>query len=258
MRTYLTPAELLRGIACIEATIPFRKKDNEGATPSERLCKRIRSIVTSLDENFFGDIDYELIVKECRKIIENDLVSFGSANCDQFLSGTWNVMIENHQALRNTYYLVSEYRKAIVGNIGFFTSLDAKNLYWTDFKSASEKEKQMIENTSRNLQLAIEYMKAIAIGVSLVESIALITGKDAPFEFFFGPGKRSREHDAVNMEKLLDCTKSIPLSPFREEVRRILVSGREKRARFDQKNSPLSGFIYGRLNEADFSYLFDF
>jgi hypothetical protein len=257
MKPYLKPEELLRGVCCIEATIPFRKADADGRTPAQRLVARVEDIQSgSLGHYFAEKIDSNLILKECKTLIENDLVSFGSETINDFLSNTWRVMIENNPALRNNFYSLSEYRQAIVGNIGFFTSLDAKNLYWTSASDSDLKHDLLIKRTESNLILSTEYMKAIAISVSLVEVIAKITGGESAYEFFFGPTKKSHEHSPINIESLIKFGAEPKWSAERSLIYKTLRYGREMRSRFDQKTSALSAYLYSKLSASEFEETF--
>ena len=259
MRNFLKPEELLRGLSCIEATIPFRKADSDGRTPADRLKSRIESILMGPQGHFFSEkIDFDLVIKECRLIIENDLVSFGAETMSGFLSNSWNVMIENNPALRNHYFSVSDYKKAILGNVGFFTSLDAKNLYWTDFKQLTPKDELLIKRTENNLRMSTEYMKAIALSVSVIEAIALLTGGECAYEYFFGTTKKSREHAPINMDSLIQFDFEPKFSPERMAIYHTLKNGRDLRSRFDHKTSTLSAFLYGQFSEVEFNAYFDF
>ncbi len=257
MRNFLKPEELLRGLACIEATIPFRKADSDGRTPADRLKARIESIQSSPEGRFFsGPVDFDLIVKECKLLIENDLVSFGAETMSWFLSNSWNVMIENNPALRNHFFSLSDYRKAIFGNIGFFTSLDAKNLYWTDSKNLDLSHEKLIRRTENNLRMATEYMKAIAVSVSMVEAIAQQTGGECAYELFFGTTKKSREHSPVNMDSLIKFGPEPKITEDRLSIYQTLKNGRDMRSRFDHKTSTLSAFLYEQFSAEDFETVF--
>jgi hypothetical protein len=218
---------------------------------------RIETIQKSEFGTYFAEqIDFDLIVSECKKLIENDLVSFGAETMSSFLSNSWNVMIENNPALRNNFYSLSDYRKAIFGNIGFFSSLDPKNLYWTDSANLDLSHEKLIRRTENNLRMATEYMKAIAISVSLAEAIAIQTGGDCAYELFFGPTKESREHSPVNMDGLIKFGADPKLEADRANIYKTLKNGRDMRSRFDHKTSLLSAFLYQKYTATEFEDLF--
>ena len=159
-------------------------------------------------------------------------------------------MIENNPSLRNHFFSLSDYRKAIFGNIGFFTSLDAKNLYWTNSQN-------IILRTENNLRMATEYMKAIAVSVTMVEAIAMLTGGECAYELFFGTTKKSREHKPVNMDSLIQFNGEPSFSVERMAIYNTLKNGRDMRSRFDHKTSTLSAHLYGKFSEKDFNFLFE-
>ncbi|MBC7458127.1 MAG: hypothetical protein H7235_07605 [Bdellovibrionaceae bacterium] len=257
MKHFLKPEELLRGLSCIEATIPFRKTDSDGRTPADRLKARIENIQNGPEGYFLSEpVDFDLIVTECKLLIENDLVSFGAETMDWFLSNSWNVMIENNPSLRNHFFSVSDYRKAIFGNIGFFSSLDAKNLYWTDSENLDLNHEKLIRRTENNLRMATEYMKAIAVSVSMVEAIAQQTGGECAYELFFGTTKKSREHSPVNMDTLIHFGPEPEMTEERLSIYKMLKHGRNTRSRFDHKTSSLSAFLYQKIPLEEFETVF--
>ncbi len=258
LKNFLVPEELLRGLACIEATIPFRKADANGRGPAQQLVERIERILKGKGHLLFPTpVQSSRIVKECTLMVENDLSSFGVESVGEFLSNTWNVMIENYPALRNEFFTLSEYRSALYGNIRFLSTLDARTLYWTDLTSVDLNHEKLIRRTALNLTLGEEYLKAIAITVALLEAFALQTGGEGAFQLFWGPFKRSREHALVNMDKLLQGTTDPHLSGERMNVYGILKLGRKNRSRFDAKTSALSAWLYARLTSEKFTFIFE-
>ena len=247
MEGILKPIDLLKAVACIEATIPFRKLDANGNSASQGMRLRLpvaaKQVSVAITES-----DILQTTLECRGIVESDLGGFGSERLSYFISNTWNVMNENNPSLRNSFFLVSDYRKAVYGIIGFLQSLNPDHMFWSDVQVQSVKNARLVERARYNLKNGVEYLKALGLSLSVVEALALETGGDAPFEFFFGSLKKSREHSPLELEELLDFA----LQPSFEtedqkDVYRILKDGREMRAKFDRKKFPLGAFLYAPL-----------
>ena len=221
----ISAQELIRGISCIEATIPFRKTDSAGVSPADRLGNRIRLATSKVSEVQFSDEDLATTVSECRKIGEKDLASFGSEDTAVYLSNTWSVIFENYPSLRNPYFSVSEYKNALWGTFNFLNSLEPACLYWVDGSNLNLGQKKLLKNAKENLELGNRYLIAQICAVALIDAIALQTGGDAPWELFLGQARKSREHDLTDLEKLLK--KLHPKGRKKDAVCRLLENGRE-------------------------------
>ncbi len=126
LEVHLTPKDLIKTIACIEATIPFRKVDSLANSPSYRLKERL--IKASLEFNLnLNTQDINLATIECRSLVEKDLIGFSSEDLGFFLSDSWNILAENHASLRNTFFLISDYQKAVFELIFFFILANGTN-----------------------------------------------------------------------------------------------------------------------------------
>ena len=247
MEGILKPIDLLKAAACIEATIPFRKLDANGNSASQGMRLRL-PIAAKQIAVIIAESDIIQTTLECRGIVESDLGGFGSERLSYFISNTWNVMNENNPSLRNSFFLVSDYRKAVYGIIGFLQSLNPDHMFWSDVQVQSVKNARLVERARYNLKNGVEYLKALGLSLSIVEAIALETGGDAPFEFFFGSLKKSREHTPLELEELLAVDPHPSLeSDDQRDVYRILKDGREMRAKFDRKKFPLGAFLYTPL-----------
>jgi hypothetical protein len=240
----LNPKDLVKVVSCIEATIPFRKIDSLGNTPSKRLKERLIRASQEFKLNL-DDADINRTALDCRDIVENDLSGFRSEDLSRFLSDSWNVLSENDSTLRNSFFLVSDYRKAVFGLIGFFQMLDPDHMFWSDVTPSNPKSSRYKERARYNLRNGSEYMKAFYLSLSLVEAIAVETGGDAPYEYFIGAKKSSREH---NPPEISNFIKLDPEPKFNSEeeadIYEVLLFGRQVRAKFDRKYCPLGAYLY--------------
>ena len=104
--------------------------------------------------------------------------------------------------------------------------------------------------------MATEYMKAIAISVSMVEAIVLQTGGECAYELFFGTTKKSREHSPVNMDSLIKFGAEPKMSEDRLSIYLTLKNGRDMRSRFDHKTSALSAYLFEQFSAEEFESVF--
>jgi hypothetical protein len=192
----------------------------------------------------FSESERKAIVESCRGIVERDLSSFASKRFNTFISNTWNVMNENNPPLRNTFFFVSEYRKAVYGVIPFLGSLDPDQMFWSPPGSADPKTTSIIDFTKRNLKWGIEYLRIVGLSLAVVESIALETGGDLPYETLVGPLRRGREHLPGSVGAFLSAKDSKVFSEGEQEVYLLLKNGRDLRARFDRKECAIGAYLY--------------
>jgi hypothetical protein len=247
LRKYLTAKEILSVAACIEATIPFRKVDLEGHTPADRLHQRLTKAMAMIDQSI-SSLELEDIIWACRGIVESDLSSFAAVKFNVFISNTWNVMNENNPALQNTFFFVSEYRKAVYGVVPFLQSLNPEQMFWTPQKEKGSKSAKMIVYAKRNLAWGVYYLRIVGLALSIVEAVALETGGDLPYETLVGPLRRGREHVPESVGAFLSHSDSRPLDAREKEIFLLLKNGREMRARFDRKDCPIGAYIFQILS----------
>ena len=247
---FLNESELIKAIACIESTIPFRRIDQKGLTPSDRLEARLRLAFKSSNIGQINDKFLKDIIAECRCIVEKDLASFGSETPADYLSDTWRVIFENNASVRNSFFSIIEYRKAIYGTYCFLNGLHPSFLFWINESKPTSRQLELRDNAERNLKVATEYLRSNIISAAILEAIAVETGGDAPYEMFAGPLKRSREHKPVTTDLYLPeiCRKS-PYNDLNKSVIDLLSNGRSLRSRFDRKDSPLALYFYKSLED---------
>ncbi len=252
---YLTKKEILSIAACIESTIPFRKVDADGKTPSDRLSVRLHRAGVLIDSDF-NEPEKANIVTWCRGIVAKDLSSFAAVRLNTFISNTWNVMNENNPALRNAYFYISDYRKAVYGVIPFLNSLDPDQMFWDAASKEQTLGRPLAEHAKRNLKLGCEYLKAVGVSLSLIEAIAIETGGDMPFEALVGSTRKSREHSPLSIGAFLPSKDFRVFSSDEKDVFLLLKNGREFRARFDRKESPLGAYLYQNLTYDQFNVIY--
>ena len=250
LSSFISDKQILFVAACIEATIPFRGKDSEGRSCAEVLSSRMNRISKTINLEISME-DIAGTISSARELVENDLSSFAHPRLNTFISNTWNVMNENNATLRNTFFTVSEYRKAVYGVIPFLNSLDPHQMFWNDPNSLDIKQKTMTENAEKNIRLGAEYLNMVGLSLSLVEAVSLECGGDAPFETIVGSTRKSREHVPRSVGACLTARDGRELDPDEKLVFQILKNGRDLRARFDRKECPIGAYLYQALNKVE-------
>jgi len=251
LQEVLEPVHLVQVVACIEMTIPFRKKDENGDGPADRLFARLER--ANLKFNL-GIDQHELTIITQRAVDlgNRDVENFCTTDTPWFLDNTWKLLPESNVPLRRKVtYTVCEYQQALRGMCGFFSNLNYKVIFNSFRDSPTDAQLEEIRlRTRRNIQVAKLYIRAKLLSVSLLSALAELTGGDAPMALFVGdmPG---RDHYTDRLDDFIPVdTKRRHSVALDDEVYDILKTGRKSDAKFDLANSPLAAYLYGILGDS--------
>jgi len=252
LRHYLPLKNLAAIAACIEATIPFRKPDEDGNTPPQLLYKQLK-LANEKFEMEMTEVDVAMAVQDSCEIANRDLRNFAQASCATFLSNTWNLMHESNIDLRHTtVYSISYFAVALKKMCGFFQFLDATTLY-ASFKGVpSQKDVDLLTKKAQdNIDIACRYLQAKLLSISVLSALAELTGGDAPIALFLGDLPEKNHPVSPGIEDFIQPAKLCANVVVNDKVYRILEHGREGGdTQFDLQNSPLAAYLYGMLGEA--------
>ena len=238
---------LVKIVACIEATIPFRPKRN-GVEALELLYERLVVLDRELDLGM-GEAELAVAVGRAAIVGNRDVGNFASEDPTVFLDNTWKLLPETNESLRGRrLYTVSEYRLAIEKMIGFFATLEPEVVFQGFRDTPSPEEMQRLDAAAaRNVALGLRYMEAKLLAALVLEGIAIRTGGDAPIALFMGDLP-----DELDTDRLEDF---LPDAPSRaadvdEQILTLLAEGRTRASDFDLKTSPLAAYLYATLGES--------
>lgn len=245
------PLALVAEVAAgIEATIPFRPRDERGASPFERLAERLRSA----SERFglgLGEAAVSAALRRAVRVSHRDVESFGYADPALFLDKTWKLLPETNPALRvPDVYTIHDYRTALQKMEGFLGTLTPERIFYRYEDEPTEEEHQaVLTRAGRNLDLAVRYLRAKLYPVAILEALATETGGDAPIELFTGgipqiPGGGEVKRLAGYLPAPQDV--AVDQEPA---VRELLTHGRASETPFDLKASPTAAYLYRQLGE---------
>ncbi len=235
--------DLLVTTASIEATIPFRGTDENGLCPSGSL--EVRLVKTS---DSFGlglsMAEIQAAVKLAVTFANKDVRNFSENDVGKFLDNTWKLLPETNPSLRVAgMYSIGSYRTALQKMEGFLRTLNPDSIYCKYLDSPSDEEyRQIVELAHRNVDIAREYLGIKLLTAALLESLAGVSGGDAPISLFMvyinAEGKGNSISDYLPEEK------AAPGAPIDKTLHDLLAYGRASASSFDLRNSPLSLFIY--------------
>lgn len=238
---------LLQTTACIEATIPFRGKNEQGKSPFDLLAERLAAINAS-HRLGMPPAEIHAAVKSAVAFANKDVSDFASADPAIYLAGTWRLLPETNIALRSgAVYSIRDYRQALQKTERFLWALDPANVFHTyGGVPAPHEFERLNERAQANINVAREYLGIKLLTIAILEALAEISGGDVPLSLFMGDIERGNKRTR-RIEDALPPIKAHPSVDMFSAVYRLLETGRAGESSFDIKNAPLSLFIYKSL-----------
>ncbi|MBN1889652.1 MAG: hypothetical protein JW850_16770 [Thermoflexales bacterium] len=247
--------DLLQIAACIEATIPFSGHDEQGRGHFEILAERLSAASRALHLSMTGE-DVEDAVKRAVIFANKDVASFAERDVGRFLGDTWKLLPEMNIALRlGGVYSIKEYRHALQKMETFLSALNPDNIFHCYKGVPSPGEFQsLVDLAHSNIGVACEYLGAKLLTAAILESLADLTGGDAPQSLFMG----EIHLEGQDEKRLEDYLPAVPnLADHSSVVFKLLEQGRASESSFDMKQAPLSLFLYKSAGPAQIKLLLD-
>ncbi len=253
LQPHLAWGDLVAVLACIEATIPFRKPGADGRTALENLALRVETLYRAQHPGVAEAqvVDYvNTVVWDAVKITNRDVSSFSVSDPGLFLSSTWLLIEESNAPLKVAgMYTLQEYRHGLTRMDGFLRGLDPQNVFqqFKDQPSASDMQ-ALRAAASRNIAFACDFLGAKITAIAIVEALALCTGTDGPISMFLGDirgvyGRPGRVDDFL------------PEAPAAvgdtdPQLLHVFEKGRTLESSNDLTTSPITAFIYRSIGHA--------
>lgn len=232
--------------ACIEATIPFRGRNQRGETPAEVLERRLRTV----DATYGLGMDTQAIQSAVLRAVvfsNRDVENFSERDTGRFLDNTWKLLPESNPSLRHRgVYAISSYRRALQSMETFLVELEPDAIFnqYRDVPPLGVYE-QMRALAHRNVHTARQYLGLKLLAIGILEGLAAITGGDAPVSLFMGAIDQGGS--ARRLEDHLPDVSTVPSVDESSTLFGLLAFGRASSSSFDMQNSPLSLFLFKTL-----------
>jgi hypothetical protein len=97
---YLNRTDLIKIIACIEATLPFRRPSEEGKLVAEQQRDKLKSLLSKVNISYNDEFLDDLVLRSVR-VSNLDVNTFGSKDTGFFLHNTWALILEGNAVLRS-------------------------------------------------------------------------------------------------------------------------------------------------------------
>ena len=274
-QSILSPSQLLRLTACIEATVPFRPNDPEtGATPMEGLYQRVKEAnealpVSNDDSNGLStteqqqQLDPDSCVdnpKSSRRLAEAELISIVqdaalTANCDlgsfstpdyyKFLDNSWSLLPEWHPALLQPS--LDDLYKALLLLMQRYQDLNLDRIFPSFHNVPTEETmQQQKKQTASNIKATGEYgwtrlcatgtvLGALQAGVHVDESMAALGESNVFWTQFRKCSKR-------RLSKITRSSKHP--EGWNLLVHDVLLEGRRTSFVWDGADDPWAAYLY--------------
>jgi len=236
--------------SCIEATIPFRGRAEDGSTPGERLHRRLEAVNHTYNLGW-SVTHIEAIVKRAIRLANRDVENFAYPASADFLDNTWNLLPEtNHDLANANSYTVYGYRMSLQKMEGFMYFLKPE-LVFQRFQNEPEEAvyHQLVERTGRNLDVARLYLGSKLLSIAVVEALSRRIGRDIPLATMMGE-LPSFGVTTAQLENFLPTVDVMPYPPETDlewEVLSLLEKGRSQSSSYDIKNSPVATYLIKSL-----------
>jgi len=241
----------------IEATIPFRGRDERGRTHPEVLAERLRLIGRVYCAQPLTEDEIESAVKKAVLFANKDIESFAEPDPAHFLDNTWKLLPEtNPYHLVRDLYTIRSYRQALWQMHEFLCHLEPDDVFSQYHGVPPDVEFSRIVGFAHiNLGLGCEYLKIRIVAISLLEALAEMSGGDASMMLFLAelPAKNGRRLRFDQYLPRLDPPSWVDPGAA---IYRLLSKSRDSDWGYDPVSSPLSLYVYMSLPPAELSSSF--
>lgn len=240
----LSEKDLIQITICIEATIPFRVRDERGKNFAEILEERLIPLNTRY-KVFVNAREIEESIKRAVLFSNKDVENFSEQDPGKFLDSTWKLLPEMNTSLRSKeLYSIRDYRQALRRMESFFGCLNPDTIFCRYKGTPTEREfQQMVMHAHKNVAIAREYLGIKLLTATILEALAEVTGGDAPLSLFMGDIRKEGEK-TTRLEDFLPVVEESNFADRSAVIFNLLEFGRASELHFDMKNSPLSAFLY--------------
>lgn len=248
--------ELLKATACIEATIPFRERNERGETPAEALERRLCSVSPAFGLAMGLD-EVREAVQWAVELSNHDVAGFADGDPARFLDRTWQLLPESNPCLRvRPACSIRDYRQALQKTRTFLASLAPEQVFarYRGFPP-EDRYRMLLARTERNLDLARRYVDLRVLAVVVLEALASVAGGDVPSAWRMDSFAKGAD-GALALEDVLPRLPVCAAVATSDELYHLLAPVHDPQATVNHRYSPLALFIYEQVELSRFPQLF--
>lgn len=231
--------------ACIEATVPFRADQPDGANCSQMLLERLKQVNADHGLGMDDNTCVQTVVMGV-KVANRDIGNFAYERPTDFLNNTWNLIPEtNHELANFSTYSITGYRISLQKMERFLSFLQPEVIFRKFADEPSDAEHlRRLQLTRRNLEVAVLYIRLKLVSIALLEALSMRLGQQVSLAIIMGklPGKTLFP---VQLENYLP---DVP-TPYKaqnkceEIVLDLLETGRSEETQHDARHSPVASYL---------------
>lgn len=234
-------------VACIEASIPFRKPNEDGKSCFHLLEERIYKLNQTKKWNYTNE-QIDSILEISLNFANHDVMGFSDKQSAHFLDNTWKLLPEsNPTLLTNKVYTIKKYRQALEKMEHFFNQIDPALIFHSYKNSPSVSEFERMQNQAKyNVAMGRLYLAGRLLSTSILEALSEVSGGDAPVVMFLGSNAKGNFESKHEFNALIRQAKVF----LAEDVDSNVLSLFEFESNgsiLDFRKTPLAGFVYKNL-----------
>jgi hypothetical protein len=247
----LKTKDLVGVLACLEASQPFRRPDENGkscfALLEERLQKLDRTRAVGLLEG--GVIE---VVNRALQFANLDVSNFACEDSAVFLDNTWKLLPENNPHLTlNKVYTIKSYRAALEKMEIFFNRVDVSVIFHRyRNEPALEVYDGLQAQAIRNVLLAKAYLSGRLLATGILEALCQVTGGDAPVVMIMGNNSRGNVETKYEFNDLINRISVKMAKDTDPQVLALLEYEADLVSILDFRKTPLGAFVYKSVGHA--------
>jgi hypothetical protein len=235
---------LVKIVACIEATIPFRTKTELGSN-SDILYRRLKDVCERFNLKLTDDELIETVQRSVR-LSNRDVGSFAHESAAKFLDNTWNLLPETNHYLKNSSsYTINQYRTALQKMEGFMNFIQPEIIFH-QFRGYPDDAtyKNLVDGARKNIEVGRLYLATKLFTIAFLEALSLRFGRVIPVSTLMGE-MPSEGFSAVSLVDFLPQNPNShePKTELQQLVLTLLDEGRSQSSSYDIKNSPLATYM---------------
>jgi hypothetical protein len=231
-------------VACIEASQPFRRKNDEGKTCFEVLEERLMSMNKQRN---WGMRDAEIIqiVSDSVHFANHDVINFAQKHPAYFLDNTWKLLPETNPILMTSkVYTIKKYRAALERMEIFFQQMDLSLIFHRYRNQPSEEEFCIMEEQAKkNIEMGRFYLGGRLLSMAILEALSELTGGDAPVVMYLGGNSKGNLASKYDFNEII-LKSNIELASDVDETLLGLFEFESHGSILEFRKTPFSAFIY--------------
>jgi hypothetical protein len=243
--------KIIAVVACLEASQPFRKNDENGKSCFESLEERLQKLNRTRG---LGLSEKEIIhiVQNSLRFANLDVNNFACEDAAAFLDNTWKLLPENNpHLLLNKVYTLKSYRMALEKMEIFFNRVDVSVIFHRYRNEPPMAEYQKMQAQAvKNVHLAKDYLSGRLLATGILEALCMVTGGDAPVVMIMGNNSRGNVEPKYEFNDLISKIPIKMAKDINDQVLALFEYEADVVSILDFRKTPLGAYVYKSIGHS--------